>query len=174
MLAHFGEVDIKGAVSVGENVIRRQMTFRPGDRFTRRDMRDSQRKLYGLELFEFANIESLEEPVLMNEEVPVRVTVAEGKHRKVTAGIGYGTEEQARARLRWEHRNIFGGAQQVRGGREVVLARPWRAARLSGALFSVAASLADLRWPGVAGRRAGLRDEAAWRPCHPAAPVEPA
>ena len=112
VLAHFGEIDVKGAVSVGENVIRRQMTFRPGDRFTRKDMRDSQRKLYGLELFEFANIESLEEPVLMNEEVPVRVTVAEGKHRKVTAGIGYGTEEQGRARLRWEHRNIFGGAQQ--------------------------------------------------------------
>jgi outer membrane protein assembly complex protein YaeT len=112
VLAHFGIIDVKGAVSVGENVIRRQMTFKPGDRFTRRDMRDSQRKLYGLELFEFANIESLEEPVLMNEEVPVRVTVAEGKHRKVTAGIGYGTEEQGRARIRWEHRNILGGAQK--------------------------------------------------------------
>jgi outer membrane protein assembly complex protein YaeT len=112
VLAHFGQIDVKGAVSVGENVIRRQMTFEPGDRFTRRDMRDSQRKLYGLELFEFANIESLEEPVLMNEEVPVRVVVAEGKHRRVTAGIGYGTEEQGRARIRWEHRNIFGGAQR--------------------------------------------------------------
>jgi outer membrane protein assembly complex protein YaeT len=112
VLAHFGPIDVKGALSVGENVIRRQMTFRPGDRFTRGDMRDSQRKLYGLELFEFANVQSLEEPVLMNEEVPVRVTVAEGKHRKVTAGIGYGTEEQGRARLRWEHRNIFGGAQR--------------------------------------------------------------
>jgi outer membrane protein assembly complex protein YaeT len=112
VLAHFGPIDVKGTVSVGENVIRRQMTFRPGDRFRRSDMRDSQRKLYGLELFEFANIDSLEEPVLMNEEVPVRVTVAEGKHRKVTAGVGYGTEEQGRARLRWEHRNIFGGAQR--------------------------------------------------------------
>jgi outer membrane protein assembly complex protein YaeT len=112
VLAHFGEVDVKGVVSVGEHVIRRQLTFKPGDRFTRREMRESQRKLYGLELFEFANIESLEEPVLMNEEVPVRVTVAEGKHRKLTAGIGYGTEEQARARIRLEHRNLFGGAQQ--------------------------------------------------------------
>ena len=112
VLAHFGPIDVKGAVGVGENVIRRQMTFEPGDRFTRRDMRDSQRKLYSLELFEFANITSLEEPVLMNEEVPVRVTVAEGKDRKVTAGVGYGTEEQGRARIRWEHRNIFGGAQR--------------------------------------------------------------
>jgi outer membrane protein assembly complex protein YaeT len=113
VLAHFGEIDIRGYASVSENVIRRQLTFAPGDRFTRREMRESQRKLYGLELFEFANVEPLEEPVLMNEEVPVRVTVAEGQHRKITTGIGYGTEEQARARIRWDHRNVFGGAQQA-------------------------------------------------------------
>lgn len=112
VLAHFGQVDIRGQTTVGENVIRRQLTFKPGDRFTRRAMRETQRKLYGLELFEFANVQSIEEPVLMNPEVPVRITVAEGKHRKVTTGIGYGTEEQARARLRWEHLNLFGGAQK--------------------------------------------------------------
>ena len=113
VLARFGEIDIRGYASVSENVIRRQLTFEPGDRFTRRALRESQRKLYGLELFEFANVEPLEEPVLMNEEVPVRVTVAEGQHRKITTGIGYGTEEQARARIRWDHRNVFGGAQQL-------------------------------------------------------------
>ena len=113
VLARFGEIDIRGFASVSENVIRRQLTFKPGDRFTRRDLRETQRKLYGLELFEFVNVEPLEEPVLMNEEVPVRVTVAEGKHQKVTTGVGYGTEEQARARVRWDHRNVFGGAQQA-------------------------------------------------------------
>jgi outer membrane protein assembly factor BamA len=71
VLAHFGEIDVRGYASVSEHVIRRQLTFKPGDRFTRREMRESQRKLYGLELFEFANVEPLEEPVLMNEEVPV-------------------------------------------------------------------------------------------------------
>ena len=113
VLARFGEIDIRGYASVSENVIRRQLTFKPGDRFTRSRLRESQRKLYGLELFEFVNVEPLEEPVLMNEEVPVRITVAEGKHQKITTGVGYGTEEQARARARWDHRNIFGGAQQV-------------------------------------------------------------
>jgi outer membrane protein assembly complex protein YaeT len=116
VLAHFGIIDIRGQQTVGENVIRRQLTFEPGDRYTRLAMRETQRKLYGLELFEFVNVQPLEEPVLMNEDVPVRITVAEGKHQRVTTGIGYGTEEHARARLRWEHRNIFGGAQ--RGGVE--------------------------------------------------------
>jgi outer membrane protein assembly complex protein YaeT len=110
--ARFGEIDVRGSASVSENVIRRQLTFQPGDRYTRQALRDSQSKLYGLELFEFANVEPLEEPVLMSEVVPVRVTVAEGQHRKITTGIGYGTEEQARARVRWDHRNVFGGAQQ--------------------------------------------------------------
>jgi outer membrane protein assembly factor BamA len=59
------------------------------------------------------NIEPLEEPVLMSERVAVRVTVAEGKHQRVTTGIGYGTEEQARARLRWEHRNFIGAARRA-------------------------------------------------------------
>jgi len=113
VLAHFGEIDIRGQESVSDEVIRRQLTFKPGDRFTRRALRDSQRKLYGLELFEFANVTPLEEPTLMNEEVPVRVTVAEGKHQKVTTGIGYGTEEQARARIRWDHLNFLGGARHA-------------------------------------------------------------
>src|ERR1044071_7419670 len=76
-------------------------------------MRESQRKLYGMELFEFANIESLEDTDVETPTVPVRVTVAEGKHRKITTGIGYGSEEKARARLRWDHVNFFGGARQA-------------------------------------------------------------
>lgn len=113
VLAQFGIVDIRGYASVGENVIRRQLTFEPGDRYTRQAMRDTQRKLYGLGLFQFVNVEPLEEPVLMSPEVPVRITVAEGKHQRVTTGLGYGTEEHGRARLRWEHLNFLGGARNA-------------------------------------------------------------
>jgi outer membrane protein assembly complex protein YaeT len=112
-LAYFGPIEINGQVSVSENVIRRQLTFAPGDVFTRREMRESQRKLYGLELFEFVNIESREDTALQARDVPVRVTVAEGKHHKVNMGVGYGTEEHARARLRWDHLNFLGGARQL-------------------------------------------------------------
>ena len=112
-LAHFGAIEVVGEKTVGENVVMRQLTFKPGDRFTRKEMRESQRKLYGLELFEFANVEGLEERAQQAPEVPVRVTVAEGKHQKVTFGLGYGTEERARARVRWDHLNIFGSAQHA-------------------------------------------------------------
>lgn len=113
VLAHFGPIEINGQVSVSENVIRRQLTFEPGQVFSRREMRESQRKLYGLELFEFVNVESREEEAQQAPDVPVRVTVAEGKHQKVTFGVGYGTEEQGRARLRWDHVNFIGSARHV-------------------------------------------------------------
>ena len=112
-LAHFGVIDIRGERSVGENVLRRQLTFKTNETFTRKEMRESQRKLYGMELFEFANIESLEDTDVESTEVPVRVTVGEGKHQKVTTGIGYGSEEKARARLRWDHVNFLGGARHA-------------------------------------------------------------
>ena len=54
-----------------------------------------------------------EDMAVDSPEVPVRVTVAEGKHRKRTFGVGYGTEEQARARIRWDHVNFLGGARHA-------------------------------------------------------------
>lgn len=112
-LAHFGPIQIEGQTSVGENIIRRQLTYHEGDIFSRREMRESQRKLYRMELFQFANIESKEDRAAPSPEVPTRVTVAEAKHQRLTAGLGYGSEEQARATLRWDHLNFLGDARQA-------------------------------------------------------------
>ena len=112
-LAHFGPIEIEGEKSVGENIVRRQLTYREGDLFSRREMRESQRKLYNLELFQFANIESKEDKALQLDQVPTRVTVAEGKHRRLTTGLGYGSEEKARATLRWDHLNFLGNARHA-------------------------------------------------------------
>lgn len=112
-IAHFGPVEVTGEASVGEYVITRQLTYKPGDLFRRSQMRESQRKLYQLEVFEFVNVESREDRERKPTTIPTRVTVAEGKHRKVNFGLGYGSEEHARARIRWDHVNFFGGARHA-------------------------------------------------------------
>jgi outer membrane protein assembly complex protein YaeT len=108
--ATYGPIEIVGNASVDEEVIRRQLLFQPGDTYRVSRVRESQQRLYNLELFEFANVEPLNgesKPAA----VPMRVTVAEGKHRRLNFGVGYGTEEKARVDTRWTHTNFFGEAR---------------------------------------------------------------
>ena len=109
-VAHFGAVQIQGNETVGDHVIERELTFKPGDLYRRSVVQDSQRRLYGLELFQFANIEALS-PEQQPADIPMRVTVAEGKHQRVNFGVGYGTEEKARVDAEYHHLNFFGGAR---------------------------------------------------------------
>jgi outer membrane protein assembly complex protein YaeT len=111
-VSRFGPIEISGNSAVSENVVRRQLTYRPGQLFRQSALQESQRKLYGPELFDFANVEPLkteDKPT----EVPTRVTVTEGKHQKVNFGIGYGTEEKGRVQVDWRHVNFGGGARTM-------------------------------------------------------------
>ena len=136
-LAHFGPVEIQGNKTVSKRVIERELTFKPGDLYRRSIVQNSQRRLYGLELFQFANVEPLTgeqkaqqpgaapqgdgaggpnqnqpaPPEQQLDQIPMRVTVAEGNHQRVNFGIGYGTEEKARIDAEYHHVNFLGGAR---------------------------------------------------------------
>ena len=111
-LAHFGPVEIVGNKTVSDHIIVRELTFKPGDLYRRSIVQDSQRRLYGLELFQFANIEPVN-PEAQPEEVPMKVTVAEGKLQRVNFGVGYGTEEKARVDAAYHHVNFLGDARSA-------------------------------------------------------------
>ncbi|MGC4084948.1 MAG: outer membrane protein assembly factor BamA [Vicinamibacterales bacterium] len=111
-IAHFGRIEIAGNNSVGDRVIERQLLFKPGDLYRRRVVQESQRRLYSLELFQFVNIESLN-PDQEQPNLDTRVTVAEGRHRRVNFGVGYGTEEKARVDGDIRHVNFLGGGRSA-------------------------------------------------------------
>jgi outer membrane protein assembly complex protein YaeT len=113
VLARFGPTEISGNSSVSGEVIARQLTFRPGQIYRHSRLVESQRRLYALEVFEFANVEPRREEGEQPPAIPTRVTVTEGKHRKVNFGVGYGTEERGRVEADWRHVNFFGGARTV-------------------------------------------------------------
>jgi len=108
--AVFGPLTITGEQSVAEWVIRRQLAFGPGDPFKRSRIVESQRRLYGLELFDFVNIDV---PSLQDQpaEVPVRLSVTEGRHHRVRVAVGYGTEEKARIAGSLRNVNFLGGGR---------------------------------------------------------------
>ena len=154
-LARYGAIDVEGNTSVADNVVIRHLTFRPNRRFRLSQLQESQRRLYSLETFQFANIE----PVIVEGEqpevVPVKVTVTEGKHRKVNFGLGYGSEEKARGSIDWRHVNFFGGARtlQLEGSYSALS----KGARL------------NLRQPYIFGPRYNLRTTAqSWHRTEPA------
>jgi outer membrane protein assembly complex protein YaeT len=128
VLARYGPIDITGNSSVSDAVVLRQLTFRPGGRYRLSNIEESQRKLYQLETFQFANIEPEVPEGQQPELVPTKVTVTEGKHRKVNFGVGYGSEEKARTTIDWRHVNFFGGARTIQiAGRYSSLDRGVRA-----------------------------------------------
>jgi outer membrane protein assembly complex protein YaeT len=122
--AIFGPIEISGNNTVSDDVIRRQLLYKPGDLFRESLLLASQRKLSTLGLFEpgggdkggFVNIEEVaqeQKPV----EVATRVTVGESKHQHVELQGGFGTEEKARGEIQYRHVNFFGGGRtgSVRG-----------------------------------------------------------
>jgi outer membrane protein assembly complex protein YaeT len=110
--ASFGQVEIVGNRSVDDDVIRRELVYRPGQAFRRDRLQESQRQLYALELFQFATVDIVD-PEQQQPEVRTRVTVAEAKHQRVEFSFGYGTEEKLRGELTWKNLNFMGGARSL-------------------------------------------------------------
>jgi outer membrane protein assembly complex protein YaeT len=108
--ARFGPIEVQGTKTVSDSIVRRTVTFTPGDTYQRSRIQDTERRLYGLELFQFANVEPMglgDQPT----EIPTRITVVEGKHQRVNFGVGYGAEEGGRVDGEYHHVNFLGGAR---------------------------------------------------------------
>lgn len=110
-LAHFGEVSVVGNTSVDAKIIRRTLTFATGDLYREREVLRSQRRLASLQLFDLANIDTRHSASERPTDVPVTITVAEGKPQRATFRVGFGSEEKARVSAEWSHLNFFGGAK---------------------------------------------------------------
>jgi outer membrane protein insertion porin family/translocation and assembly module TamA len=111
--ATFGEIEIQGNQRVADNIIRRQLSIEPGTPFRLSRVLESQQRLRSIPLFSFAYVEPRggeEQP----PAVPVRVTIAEAPLQHMTFGVGYGTEDKARARAEWQHVNFLGDARTAK------------------------------------------------------------
>lgn len=122
-LARFGPIEIAGNNELSDEVIRRMLGFREGQVYGARRLLDAQRNLFGLELVQYARVDTL--PTAERDTIiPVRVEITEGFEYRVRGGAGWSTAECLSTEARWTARNFLGGARrlQVRGRLSNVLA----------------------------------------------------
>ena len=110
--ALFGPTEVVGNRGISPELVRRQLEYKQGELYKGSLVEASQRRLYGLEVFQFVDLERVETP---QQESPVtmRATVAEGKHQRLTGGVGYGSEEKFRVDGRSRNLNALGGARSA-------------------------------------------------------------
>ena len=108
--AAYGEIAIKGDERVDDDVVRRALAFKTGDKFSLAATTVSEKRLYDMQLFQLADVELVGQTVT-NGRVPVNVAVTSNKLRQIRTSFGYGSEERIRGEAQWKHLNLFGGAR---------------------------------------------------------------
>jgi outer membrane protein assembly complex protein YaeT len=114
------EVDsiiVEGASKLGRRVVLRQLVFGKGELLQTRQMIQSERNLYNLDIVQVATVsvapDSLQVSPADSTTATVLVRIAEAPQRQVDAALGWGTVECFRAEGRWENRSLGGGARSL-------------------------------------------------------------
>lgn len=108
----FGQISIEGNNSVAPKVIQRQLTFKPGNYYSPRELFRSQRNLFGLETFRHVEIRA-DVNATTDTLVPVVVQVNEGNLHRVRFGVGASTAEYVNTEFLWAARNFSGRARRL-------------------------------------------------------------
>jgi outer membrane protein assembly complex protein YaeT len=106
----FGPITVTGLGDVEEAVVRREITFEPGEAFSEVAIEKTRRQLEALRLFQSVR---LVEDAGTGREVGIDVRLMEAPQHEVRFGIGYDTEEQIRGIAAWRDYNFLGGARQL-------------------------------------------------------------
>lgn len=117
--APIGEVELtnagdrKGEVHVDPRVIRSFIYLEPGEPFSPKKLADTRRSLTQLPIIGGARV-TTPDRLDAQGRIPVFVSVTERLPRVIGFSAGYSTVDGPNARVYWEHRNLFGGAEQLR------------------------------------------------------------
>jgi translocation and assembly module TamA len=112
--AHFGPVSFDGSTGVDERYLLGFVPWAPGDPFTQEKVDRLAAKLRGTGLFASVKVETAAQ-LDASGRLPVKASVTEGRHRSIGLGAAYSTGEGVSAEAFWEHRNLFGRAERLRG-----------------------------------------------------------
>jgi outer membrane protein insertion porin family len=154
-LSFFGETTVEGTNEVEPYVILRELSYKPGETFSAAKIAESQRKILALDLFSLVRIAPKEvagKPAI----VPMEVQVAEKEPREIRVGVGYGTEDEFRAQLQWQHNNWSGG------GRRLSILGRYSSISITGAITLIQPHFLSPHTRGILGFRQDREDESTY------------
>jgi translocation and assembly module TamA len=111
--ARFGNTEIKGLQSIDEAFLRSKIPWKKGDQFNIKLLEDAQTQMIATGLFSTVKV-SQGETLQEERFLPVNIAVTERKHRSISAGVSYRTDEGAGANISWEHRNLLGRGERLK------------------------------------------------------------
>lgn len=112
-LVRFGETRIDGLKDVKESLIRGRIPWTAGDVFDPRKLDQARTDIAALGTFDLTRVTLAERPG-PDGVTPVEVTLEERLARFIGFGATYSTSEGLGLNAYWGHRNLFGGAEQLR------------------------------------------------------------
>lgn len=102
-----GEVAVEGLSRYPESLVRRNVDWKPGERYRTARLTALQRALQNGPWFASVVVDVDRDPAHA-EAVPVKVTVVERPSIEVGIALGYGTDSDARAEVAFRHRDFLG------------------------------------------------------------------
>jgi translocation and assembly module TamA len=117
-LVLLGAVSIRGLEHIDPELMREEIGGARGQPLPLSWLEQTQRELADLGWFHSVTVRPMAAPTEVErarvETWPVLVEVDERPPRTIQAALGYSTEQQVRARLGWEHRQLLGGGRDLR------------------------------------------------------------
>jgi translocation and assembly module TamA len=112
--ASFGQTSFKGLDSVHEAYVSRHLGWAEGDLYNVDKVEKTRDQLVASNLFSTVAIDTEKGPE--PDIVPMQVDVTERLPRSVAIGGSYASTEGISANASWEHRNLFGEAEDLKFG----------------------------------------------------------
>lgn len=109
--AVFGTTEVIGEKDVEPNIILRELTYKPGERFSQSKIDESRDRILKLGLFALVRFD----PQLETgnpQIVPIKLVVREKPKHQISVGGGYNTEQQFVLDAQWTDRNFAGNGRQ--------------------------------------------------------------
>jgi len=105
------KIQVEGTKRTQPKVVRRALTLKAGERYSRKKIIDNQRQVQRLPIYRSVRV--VEQGDDEARKVDLTIRVEEGKPREVNVGLGYGSEEGVRVQGSWRHVNFLGGAREL-------------------------------------------------------------